>query len=449
MPDTLTPPAPSATVREVRIVEAPAPKPPPAPTRTLSPADIAAAPEPSRPGAQPAPESSRASLRKNLEGKAKPIGQGNPEPVPVKPPKPSEKPAEAAPAEQPPGEPETPPAGQPAANLDPATGKPKKANPWSLFNEEKKARATAEAEIQRLKTSIVPEQERTALTDRVTKAEARAKELEDHIRFVSYEKSQEFVDTYQKPYEAAWARATKELSEISIIDPASKQPRAVTSQDILELVNMPLGTAREVADEVFGRFADDVMGHRKEIKSLFDKQGAALEEAKKNGGLRDQQRKEQWQKQQGEMQGFVQKTWKEVEDEFLADPVNGEYFRPKVIAEGQQPTPEEKEWNEAIERGRALVKDAWGRNAMDPKLTPEERREAIKKNKAVELRAIAYGPLKRLTKRLEARVKQLEKDLQQYSESTPGAGGSTPAGQSQQAEGAMSGIVNRLRKLAR
>ena len=448
MPETLAPPAPAAAPSGVRIIESAPPKPPPAPTRELRPADIAALPGDTRPGAS---DSARSSMTKNLERRAKAIGEGSPTPVPVEAPKPAPKPADAPPPTEPAEEPPpgaTPPNAPASDKLDPATGKPKKANPWTLFNEEKKARTTAEAEIQRLKTSIVPEQERTALTERVTKAEARAKELEDHIRFVSYEKSQEFVDTYQKPYEAAWKRATSELAEISILDPITKQPRAVTSQDILELVNMPLGAARGVANEVFLEFADDVMAHRKEIRGLFDKQTAALEEAKKNGGLRDQQMKEQRQRQHQEVQGYVSKAWKEVEDEFMADPVNGEYFKPKVIAEGQQPTPEEKEWNDARDRGVALVKSAWSRNAMDPKLTPEERREVIKMNKAVELRSIAFGPLKRYAKRLEAKNKQLEKDLAQYSGSTPAAGGSTPGSAPQTAQSAKNSFSERLRKIA-
>ena len=448
MPETLAPPAPAAAPSGVRIIESAPPKPPPAPTREPRPADIAALPGDTRPGAS---GTARESMTRRLESKAKPIGEGSPQPVPVEPPKPAAKPAETPPPKEEPGEEPPPGAAPPPApasdKLDPKTGKPK-FNPFHELKRIQPLLQSAEAEIQRLKTSIVPEQERTALTERVTKAEARAKELEDHIRFVAYQESTEFKDTYQKPYEAAWQRATSELAEISILDPITKQPRAVTSTDILELVNMPLGTARGVANEVFGDFADDVMAHRKEIRGLFDKQNAALDEAKKNGGLRDQQRKEQWQKQQGQVKEYVSKAWKEANDEFLADPVNGEYFKPRTVAEGQQPTPEEKEWNEALERGFKLVDEAWGSNAMDPKLTPEQRAAVIKKNAAVRNRAAAFGPLKRLARRLEAKVAQLEKDLAQYAGSTPAAGGSTPNGAVKQGLSAKESFSQRLAKIA-
>lgn len=453
--DTAPPPAPppASSPNGVRIVESGPPKAPPVPTRELRPSDIAALPGVVR--EKPA-GTARQSLRSRLEKDAKPAGEPTTIPTPVKEvPKQPEKTAEQLDREELEAEGVEPAAKPEAAdgkptkpdNIDPKTGKPKKANPWKLFDEEKKARATAEAEVQRLKTSIVPEQERTAIMERVTKAEARTKELEDHIRFVSYEKSAEFKEKYDAPYEAAWKRATSELSEITV-DDGTGQRRHVTPEDILELVNMPLEKARAIADEVFGKFSNDVMVHRKEIKKLFQERESALEDARKNGGLRDQQRQEQFQKQSSEVSGFLQKAWQEVESAFLADKANSEHFTLKTPKEGEELTPEEREHNEAIEKGRAIVKKAWGRNAMAPGLTPEQRREIIKDNKAVELRAIGFGPLKRLAKRQAAKIAQLEKDLQQYSGSTPGAGGRTPEVTAERGSSARESLFANIRKRA-
>lgn len=447
---TEAPPAPATAPQSVRIVESGPPKPPPAPTREINARDIASIPDPTRPGATATPpKSSRQSLRDNLTSKAKPTGQ---EVVPT-------------PVKEPPKDPETPPEETPPATtekpdaaaaspkttteeIDPKTGKPKKANPWKLYDEEKKLRAAAEQEVQRLRTSIVPEQERTTLMDRVTKAEKRNTELENEIRFVAYEKSKEFVDTYQAPYEAAWKRATTELSEITLTDPNTQQQRPVTSQDLLELVNLPLGRAREIADELFGRFADDVMAHRKEIRGLFEKQQNALDDARKNGGTREQQRREDFQKRNQEIQTFVQTAWKEADDSFKSRETNGQFFKPKTVEAGKQLTEEEKEWNDALERGYKLVDEAWGKNALAPGLKPEERKEIIKKNVAVKNRAAAFGPLKRQNKRLLARIEQLESDLKEYTASEPGAGGRTPATTATQGERGMEGFKNKLRKIA-
>lgn len=445
MPETIAAPPPSSAAREVKVVAGGTP-----PLRSgageIRASDIASLPrEKNAP-----PPSARSAFTKNLESKAKAAGEPTTVPQEIKEPKrEEERPgSDVDPGEEPAAE-TVEQAADPKAKADEADPKGKKANPWKLYDAEKKARATAEQEVQRLKTSVVPEQERTAIMERVTKAEARAKELEDHIRFVSYEKSTEFKDQYQAPYEAAWQRATKELSEIAITDPISNQQRAVTSQDILELVNMPLGKAREVADEVFGKFADDAMAHRKEIRGLFEKQNQALDDAKKNGGERERQRKEQSQKQSGEVSTFVQSAWKEANDSFLADPVNGEYFKPKEIKEGEQPTPDEKEWNDALERGYKLVDEAWKANATAPGLTPEQRKEIIKKNAAVRHRAAAFGPLKRENARMKKSMAALEKELSQYSESTPRAGGREAGGTVRTESNARQSFSNRLKKVAK
>lgn len=408
---------PSSTVR---IVDAPPPRNPITPPGELRPADIAA-----MPGEKREPLSSRESVRANLAKRAKPSGDGTIIPTPVTEPKPEERPGEE------PGSPETQPKPEGSPSPEPAgkgtaapeKGKGGKPNPWKLYEGEKSARATAEAEVQRLKTSIVPEQERTSLMARVEKSEKRAQELENEIRFRAYEKSSEYVEKYQQPYEAAWKRATKELSEIAIKDPISGQDRAVTSDDLLQLVNLPLGQARGVAKELFGDFADDVMAHRKEIRGLFDKQNEALEKARTEGGARDQQQREAWQKQRTELSGFVQTSWKEANDAWQNDPANGRFFKPIAVEEGKEATPEEKEWNESLERGYKLVDEAWGMNVMDAKLTPEQRKEVVRKNAAVRARAAAFGPLKRLVKRHESKIAALEKDLKEYTGSTPAAGG--------------------------
>lgn len=415
------PPAPiTAPPSGVRIVDSGPPRDPVRPSGELRPSDIAA-----MPGEKREPLSSRESVRANLAKRAKPSGDGTIIPTPVTEPKLETK---DSPGEEP-GSPETPPQPEGSPSPEPSgkgtaeKGKGGKPNPWKLYEGEKTARATAEAEVQRLKTSIVPEQERTTLMARVEKSEKRAQELETEIRFRAYEKSSEYVEKYQQPYEAAWKRATKELSEIAIKDPINGQDRAVTSDDLLQLINLPLGQARGVAKELFGDFADDVMAHRKEIRVLFDKQNEALEKARTEGGARDQQQREAWQKQRSELSGFVQTSWKEANDAWQNDPANGRFFKPIAVEEGKEATPEEKEWNESLERGYKLVDEAWGMNVMDTKLTPEQRKEVVRKNAAVRARAAAFGPLKRLVKRHEAKIAALEKDLKEYTGSTPAAGG--------------------------
>lgn len=442
MPEAPTATAPSSASSGVRIVEAPPSKPAATPPGELRVGDIA-----KLPGEKREPLTSRESLRKNLESKAKPAGEPTTTPTEVKDP-PAE--ADGATADKTGDKPAEGTQDAPEGTAAPKDGRvDKRKNPWKLFEEERKTRTSLEAEVQRLKSSVVPEQERSAIMARVEKAEARSKELENEIRFRAFEKSTEYIEQYQKPYEAAWKRATTELAEISITDPITQQPRGVTSEDILELVSLPLGKAREIADEVFGKFADDAMAHRKEIRGLFEKQNQAMATAREEGGARDQQQREAWQKSQSETSTFVQKSWKEANDSFTNDPENGRFFKPITIAEGKEATPEEQEWNESLERGYKLVDDAWATNVMDGKLTPEQRQGIIKKTAAVRARAAAFGPLKKLVKRHEARIKSLEKDLKEYTGSTPaagGGGGERPAGGAKLT--GMDGFREALRKKA-
>ena len=385
----------------------PVPEPPPPPPTPPTPA----AP---RPGADDDRQSRAAMFAANKAGEP-------PTPTAASPPEPPADPNAAPPD---PNVPQTEPAGTPA--VDPKTGKPAKVSPWKLLDIEKKAHATAEAEVQRLKSSILPENDRTALTERVTKAEARAKELEDHIRYVDYSKSQEFIEKYDAPYRAAYNRAVDELGEIPVMDPQTQQPRAATAQDLQTLISLPLGEARALAKEVFGDFADDVMGHRKEIKALLDQRAHALDEARQNGELREKQRQEQRERQASQVNEFARTTFQNVNKQILDDATIGAFFKPFTPPEGQRPTAEEAEWNARLEKGFQLVDTYWAKHPMAPGLTEKQREDIIGKHAAIRLRAAAFGPMRYRIEALSAQVAALQKELKQYAASTPGAGGSIP-----------------------
>lgn len=351
-----------------------------------------------------------------------------PAPEPTESPKPE---TDDAPADVPHGtEPPKPTEGAPPV---PTAAPDKRKNPWKLYDAEKKRTVELETELQKLRGERVPDQERTGLMDRVTKAETRAKELEDHIRFVDYEKSSEFADKYHKPYVKAWTEAMGELSEITITDSQTQQPRAVTTEDMQALLSLPLGEAKKLADERFGEFADVAMQHRKAIRDLSKQRGEALESAKKNGGERQKQLTEQQQAQEAtffrELGTVAQGIIKEMmEGPYAVD------FKPISIPEGKQPTPEEKEWNEQIQRGYSEVEKYL---VLNPQLlrnakTPDERREIVAYQIALRNRAAAYPAMRRRSIRQAQRIKTLESELAKFDATTP----SPTNGQSRQGGGA-------------
>ncbi len=390
-------------------------------------------PKPAKPG----------SARDRFQGEMSKKFGGEPAKDPPPPPKADEKPAEKVEAKVAEGD-------EPAPEVKTADAKPetpqpelagKKPSPWKLLEQYKTKYTEAEKQILELKNSVVPEAERTAITTRLQAAEKRAQELEDEIRHVNYAKSQEFQDKHQKPYEQAWQRAMSELHELTITDPSTQQARSITANDIMELVNLPLQKAREVANAVFGDFADDVMSHRTEIKRLFSEQSAALDEAKKTGAEREAKRKQDFQTMYGTVSKQTKDMWDKVNSEVQADPKYGEFFKPR---EGDE------EWNTRLDAGFKLVAQAFSENPMDPRLSPEQRAEVIKRHSAIRNMAAGWRPLHREVTKLRGTIKELEGELKKYKETTPGSGGTVVASSTVKTSGnAKAGMWDALQKIAK
>lgn len=307
---------------------------------------------------------------------------------------------------------------QPTETEELETEKAKRQSPWKLLLQYKKQAASLERQIKELQqkqsnqsTENQPQLDVKTLSTRAEQAEARLKELEEEIKFTNYQKSNEFKEKYQKPYETAWKRAAAELAEVTVADPDTGNVRQATPQDMLALLNMPLGEARAYANKLFGEFADDAMAHRKELKSLFDTQSAAIEEAKKNAGLREQQEQEQLNRFRGEISKQVGEVWSKANQEAVTDKETGQYFAKR---DG------DKDWNESLEKGFALADRAFRENPMDPKLTPEERSEIIRRHAAVRNRAAGWGALKHENTRLKSHIAELEKMLEEFGATEPG-----------------------------
>jgi len=389
------------------------------------PAQVAASsiPVPINPS-EPKPGSARAALRAGLEKIAKPMPEGFNAPEPATPPAVTPKSAgdepPAAPAapdpNAPPAEPADPNAPPKPAD-DPNKGKKPTKDFWKTFDEWKGRATKAETDLAELKKQITPETDRKAFTEKLTNLEKRNAELEEHIRFVDYSKSQEFQDKYVKPYNAAWSRAMEEVSQIKVKDGESERP--ASAQDMLALVQLPLGDARALANQMFGDFANDVMAYRKEIRTIYDAQTAALDEARKSTGERIKQATEQAQHAHAELTKFIADTWTKANAEVQADPDYGKYFKP---VDGDE------EGNKRLEAGFKFVDQAFAENPMDPKLTPQQRAAAIWRHAKVRNRAAMAGRLVYQNKKLQAQLADLEKKLADYKGSAPPGGSPPPSG---------------------
>ena len=440
MPEAPAAPPPAG----VRIVESGPPKMPAPTTRTISVSEMSRSTQ----GAPPPKEAATAEPPKRGSAKDRMFGDlrkkakdeaGNL----------IEQPSSAAPPAQPKAEPAvTPAAGEPPVSpaaspstepAQPAKTKDGKVNPWHLVDEYKKKVGELETQHAELTKRAIPEAKWKDMETQLADKQKRLDELEGEIRYVDYTKSDEYKNKYQKPYEAAWHRAGAELSEITVDDGNGGQ-RAATTQDMMELVNAKLGEARKIAEEKFGSFADDVMAHRKEIRKLYDEQNAALEQAKKEAGTREEQRNKEAAITKEKMTSELLTSWKSANDEVLADHKHGKYFTP---IEG------DAEGNQRLAKGFELADRAFSESPTDPKLTPEQRKEVIKRHAAVRLRAAAYGRLRAQNEAFEAQIAALTKELGQYRGSEPDLNGSRETAAPARTGKAFDSIRNALQKIAK
>ena len=304
---------------------------------------------------------------------------------------------------------ETPPA--PAAPEEKKTK-----NPWKLVDEYKARATKAESELIDARNAGLNPEERKAVDKQIAELKAANEVLEKEIRYTNYAKSNEFKTKYQEPYEKAWNRAAKEVAEIRIQDPETGEQRAATAADLYKVVSSPLNEARDTADAVFGKFADDVMQYRKEIRALNDAQESALKAAHDASIERDKQLSEQTKIFQEQTAGQIKQLWDAANHEFGERPDLAFIFKPAETDE---------EHKTRLSKGYQLVDKAFATNSADPRLTAEQRAEAVKMHAAVRMRAAGFGPLRAKYDALQKKYSELEKELSQFKQTVPPTGGTS------------------------
>ena len=297
--------------------------------------------------------------------------------------------------------------------------KGRRRNPWDLVNNYRSRNRELTKEIDELRskggTNGEPPAEWKAKYEAVEK---RNKELEDEIGFTNYTKSKEFIDKFQAPYMAAYKEAAYALSGLKVRFEKTDQEtgetvvtqRDMTQDDITILANMKPEDARI---EMKMRFPEDwveVKTHVDKVRAMANAQNTHLEERRKNGG--------EWQRQQQEqrtqlLQNMVAENRKTWGDLLAEDTKKFAFLRP---VDGDTAR------NERLEKATKFIEEALKVNAMDPRLSPEQRREVLRKHVAMRNRAIGFSVLNHENKTLKAKVAELEKSLKQYAESEPAAG---------------------------
>lgn len=431
---------------------------PPEPTSPPAPASAAPAPSstPSAPAAPAAPSGGDggSSAQDAFEAQFD-LGEGSAPAAPAAAPA-----APAAPAAKPPAAAPKPAAKPPQAPAKPAAAAPtefdeedgvqvprfksdKDFRGWGLGGYKKAKQLETDLESLRSKHAEleqkVPrtEAERQQLATKLADLEKKHGEVLAELNFSNYERSPEYKEKYEKPYQDAVARAYKRVKELTVVEEDRSKPvddatgkyptreRPAKQEDFDEIYGLQYGAAMRLATKKFGpEFAPGIMQHWEAIREKAEVAVNALNEWKANA----QKREKEQETQSIQTRERITSLWTQVHADIKAK--NKDLFTER---------PDDKDWNEALTKGTQMA-DTYFNNR--DKL-PIEQRVVFDAN--IHNRVAAFPALVSRMRKLEAENAQLAKDLAAMRGSAPGAPISTspnpPAGDS---EGAMAEFDKRL-----
>lgn len=243
-----------------------------------------------------------------------------------------------------------------------------------------------------------------AITQELANYKKRFEEQEGELKVTRYERSGEYKEKYEKPYQSAVRSAYAEIGELLVNvpnpeDPENPRERQATAQDFDEVYSLPLGPATKLAKQKFGDAASIVIGHVKAIKDARKAAVGAIEEHKgKAVEFEQQQTAQQRMEQEGRSRMFSE----------AVNAISQKY--PTLFAERDGDTT----WNQSLSKGRAMADLAFG----DRKgLTPVQ--SAIL-DAQVHARISAFPGLRQENEKLRADLSKLTKEIEDIRGSGPG-----------------------------
>lgn len=309
------------------------------------------------------------------------------------------KPAESKPAEKPA---EKPPEKKTEAKKEGDDQLKGAAQLRKAYDDLKVAHAALQKQLEE-KSKPVDDEEKKTLKAQHEELTKRYQETDGELRFVRYEKSQEYRDKYEKPMHKALKDAESEIGELMLTDGEGSERKA-TIQDFAALVDMPLQKAITQAKAWFGDAATEVLAHRRKVVDLSRSAKEAIEDYKKRGSEMEKQTTEQRKKQADEMR----QKWT-AENQTFSTKFKDTYGKKDGDDEG----------NALLEKGSKLVELAYNESSG---LSPEQmmRLHVVVRNKAA-----AFDRMEHWNKKATEKIATLEKELQEFKASVPG-GGSKP-----------------------
>lgn len=296
---------------------------------------------------------------------------------------------------------------------------------WQMYHEEKKRVEELQTKVgdlnrqlserakapQDFKIDDHPEFKSTK--EKLTRYEKQLQELEDKIRFVDYESSEEYKQKFHAPYVEAWQHGKASIEQMKVLTAEGQQPRNGTIEDLQRIVSAPSAEdAAQIAEDLFGSSAKAayalslrdriIQKHQDAIRARDEFKTKGAEQAKMSAAEQERQNAER------------AKVFNTVADEAVEK--YPQWFKPE---DGDE------RGNELLEIGFMLANAAFGGQIKDGKTgelrdpTPEEIPliHAQMRNKAAGFDRLAYK-----NQKLQSRVNELEEMLDKYEKTEPPPG---------------------------
>ena len=282
----------------------------------------------------------------------------------------------------------------------------------------KEKREVLEPKIQQLESKLkelesnggqVPRQ----VMEKMTAIEKRNAELESHIEFLDFQKSNTFKTKYQQPYSEAYFKAVSDFQQLTVRVPGPDvgedgQPiyvtRPATDKDLLYLANLDLSQMDEQAEAMFGKSAPRVIRHVERVRELAEAQDKAIHEAQTKSGEVSKTRKFQMQQFQQQQHALWETYNNAIAQKFP------EVFGP---AEG------DNEGNALLKRG---FEEADRLFAPAPDAKPMSTEERIQFHAKLRNKIANHDRLFRRLKTVQAELDEARASLAEYEKSEPAAG---------------------------
>lgn len=393
MPSAPTAPAPAQT---------PSAPTAPVPTATASPAEVIPSPSTMPP---PIPSGKAQSAAFDAVDR---LASGEPEVT-----EPSKaKPQEATPDDKAKLAPPSKPTEQPKTS-DPQ--KPMKADQLrSLYETTKKEVSEWKSKYESLQKEVSTPKENPKekeLSEKLSDREKRLQQLDEELRYTAYERSQEFKEKYEVPFQKAYSEGVELTESFQYKEPDKTDAttgetipgatRAGTKEDWYRFMMMDNAEANKFAHDHFGYDAAQMIQQRRDVIKLTQSKAAALEEFRSKGAERDKARREAFEKQAGEFRELFKRTSQTA----LEDPKNSRWFKAE---EG------DLKGKEILEKGFEITDRGFSDTS---KMTPQERAEL---HSAIRNRSGAFSYLKYLVQKQDGKIAELEKQLKEFEASEPG-----------------------------